>query len=118
MKKFNSNMIAVAMGLAFSVGLMAQTMTRDQYKSAKQVIAAEYKIAKSNCKSLAGNANDICKAEARGTDKVATAQLKAKYSPSENRAADYAVAKEKCDALAGAAKGNCIKDATARFGKS
>lgn len=117
----------MAIGLAFSVGALAQTMSRDQYKSGKRGIAAEYKIATAACGSFSGNAKAICQAEASGKEKVARAELKAKYRPSENASnkvriartdADYAVAKEKCDALAGETKSHCLKDAMARFGKS
>ncbi len=122
MKKLNINGIALAIGLAFSVGAMAQGMTQDQYKSGKSVIAAEYKIAKGACASLSGNANDICKAQASGKAKVDAAELSAKYLPSENanyklrvaRAeADYLVAKQRCDDSAGNTKDVCIKEAKA-----
>ena len=118
--KFNINAIAMAIGLAFSAGAMAQTMSKDEYKSAKDGIAAEYKSAKAACGSLAGNAKDICKAEASGNEKVAKAELEAKYKPSVEarykvrvaRAnADYAVAREKCDDAAGNVKNVCVKEA-------
>ena len=75
--KFNINAIAVVIGLAFGAGAMAQTMSKDEYKSAKDGIAAEYKSGKAACGSLSGNAKDICKAEAGGNEKVAKAELEA-----------------------------------------
>jgi len=122
MKKLNINVFAMAIGLAFSVGAMAQAMTQEQYKSGKNVIAAEYKIAKGACAPLSGNASDICKAEASGKAKVETAELNAKYLPSENASykvrvaraeADYLVTKQKCDDQAGNVKDVCVKEAKA-----
>lgn len=93
----------------------------------KDRIAAEYKSAKANCASLAGNASDICVAEAKGNEKITRAELEASYKPTrktryEARVAEaeahYAVAKEKCDAYAGGAKGHCMEQAKVRFGKS
>lgn len=120
--KFNLNTIAIAIGFAFSAGAMAQTLSKDEYKSAKQGIAAEYKSAKVACGSLSGNAKDICKAEASGKANVEKAELDATYKPSVNaryklrlaRAdADYAVAREKCDDAAGNVKDVCVKQAKA-----
>lgn len=127
MNKFTSDVLAIAIGLAFSVGAMAQTMSRDQYKSARWGLVTGYKSAMAACGSLSGNAKNICQAQASGKDKVAKAALKARYKPSEDASyklrvaradADYAVAKEKCGALAGDAKIDCNKEAMTRFGKS
>ena len=122
MNKSSINAIAIAVGFAFSAGAMAQTMSKEEYKSAKEGIAAEYKSAKAACGSFSGNAKDLCKAEASGTEAVEKAELEARYKPSVNarykvrlaRAdADYAIAKEKCDDLAGNVKDVCVKEAKA-----
>ncbi len=122
MNKFNSSAIALAIGLAFSVGALAQAMSKDEYKAGKEKILADYKTAKAACATLSGNANDICQAEAKGTEKVAMADLEASYKPSSKthyearvaRAeAAYAVAKERCDDLAGNGKDVCVKEAQA-----
>lgn len=122
MKNLNITVVATAIALAFSAGAMAQTMSKDQYKSRKDGIAAEYKSAKAACTSLSGNAKDICKIETSGNDKVAKAELDAEYKPSENASykarvaraeADYSVAREKCDDKAGNAKDICLKEARA-----
>jgi len=42
---------------------MAQTMTKEQFKSTKDGIAAQYKAAKASRTNLSGNAKDICGAE-------------------------------------------------------
>jgi hypothetical protein len=120
--KFNFNAIAVAISLAFSAGAMAQTLTKDQYKSARDGIAAERKLADAACAFLAGNAKDICTAKASGKEAVAQAELEAKYKPSVDASyklrvaranTEYAVAVEKCDDTAGNVKEVCVKQAKA-----
>lgn len=122
MKKLNINVIALAIGLAFSAGAMAEGMSKNAYKADKEKIAAEYKSDKAGCASLSGNANDICIAEAKGKEKVAKAELEAHYKPTVKNhyqarvakaEADYAVANERCDDLSGNAKDVCVKEAKA-----
>ena len=68
------------------------------------------------------NAKDVYMADAKGKEKVAKAELEARYKPSEkacyavsvaNAEADYAVAKEECDDKAGNDKKVCVKEANA-----
>jgi hypothetical protein len=122
MNKLNSKLIALAAGLAFSAGAMAQSLSKDDYKASKDKITAEYKTAKTGCASLSANAKDICIAEAKGQEKVARADLEAGYKPTvKNRykarvakaEADYAVAKQRCDDKAGNVKDVCVKEAKA-----
>lgn len=114
--------LALAAGLALSFGAAAQTLSKDQYKSAKDSIAADYKAANQACASRSGNARDICKADASGKQSVARAELEAQYKPSEKAGyevriamaqANYAVAKEICDDKAGNVKDICLKEAKA-----
>lgn len=114
------NISALAIGLAFSVGAMAGNMSKEQYKFLENNLGAEYTAAKAGCNSLAGNANDICAAQATGRMNVAKAELEASYKPSvktryDARAAsadaDYSVAMEKCDNAAGNAKEVCVTKA-------
>jgi hypothetical protein len=97
-------------------------MTKADYKAQKDVIAADYKVGKAACKSLAANAKDICMATAKGKEKVAYAELEQTYQPSVDHRykarvavaeADYGVAREKCDDQAGNLKDVCIKEAKA-----
>jgi hypothetical protein len=130
MNKFKISAIAIAAGLAFSAGATAQSMSKAEYKSGKDGIAAEYKSAKAACASMSGSARDgsrgtirrqICDAEAKGKKKVAKAELEARYAPSDKNRdavraakaeADYSVAKEKCE-VAGNVKQVCMKEAKA-----
>lgn len=116
------NAIAVAIAMTVSSGAMAQMLSKDQYQAGKDGIAAEFKAAKIDCDSYAGNAKDICRAQASGKEKVAMAELEAQNKPSVNNSynvrvaradADYAVAKEKCDDRAGNIKDVCMKQAKA-----
>lgn len=122
MKKLSVNGLVLAVGLAFSVGAMAQAMTKVHYKTAKTGISAEFKLAKAACDSFSANAKDLCLAEASGKEKVATAELNARFVPSEEASykvrlaradADAALALEKCDDLAGNVKDVCVKEAKA-----
>jgi len=122
MKTFNTQVITLAIALAFSSGAMAEGMSKTEYKAANDKIGADYKTAKAACGSLSGNAGDICKAEAKGKEKVAEAELKAAYEPTQKHRyevrvakaeADHDVAIEKCDDLAGNAKDVCVKEAKA-----
>ena len=122
MNSMRIHALALATGLAFSSVVAAQGMSKDQYQSGKDGISAEYKAENEACGSLSGNAKDICKAEAAGRQKVAKADLEAKYKPSNQTSynlrvaraeADYSVAKEKCDDSAGNVKDVCLKEAKA-----
>ena len=122
MKKFNVNVIALALGFAFSAGALAEGISKDDYKAGKDSIAAAYNSAKADCASLSGNPNDICVAEAKGKEETARAELEARYKPSRTThyqarvakaEADYAVAQERCDDMAGNAKDVCVKEAKA-----
>lgn len=97
-------------------------VSREAVKAEKSRIAAEYKSDKERCGGLAGNAKDVCEAEARGKQRIAEADLaarakstpKAHYDARVARAeAEYLVAKERCDDLSGNPKDVCLKEAKA-----
>ena len=94
----------------------------DEYKRAKDAVEADAKAAKEKCKSMTGNAKDICQAEAKGNEKVAKKELDYKKNPNEKNRMDlekmkaeaaYEVAKEKCEDLKGADQHACKKAAKA-----
>jgi membrane-associated HD superfamily phosphohydrolase len=97
-------------------------LTKNGYTEAKKSADAQYKADREACSSLAGNARDICVAEAKGKNDVARAEAAAAYENTpvtrENarvaraRAA-YGIAIEKCDDLAGNPKDVCVKEAKA-----
>ena len=113
--------LAAAIGLAFAPAF-AGTMTKDELKSARKGIEADYQAAKAGCAALRANAKDICRAEAKGRETVALTELDARHEPGpktryEARVAkaeaEYAVAREKCDDLRGNPKDVCVKEAKA-----
>jgi hypothetical protein len=122
MNKSTVTAIAAAIGLAFSAAAFADTMTKSEYKAAKESIQANYKSNKANCDPFVGNAKDICLVEAKGKENVALAELAEKNHPGRKahynvRVAiadsEYGAAKEKCDDMVGNAKDVCVKEAKA-----
>lgn len=122
MKYTNINVFALAIGFALSTGAIAESMTKEQYESLVTKIDTDYKIAKEICDSLAGNANDVCDAEAKGKLNVAKAELEYNHEPTVKTLynariakadAEYSVATEKCDDKDGNVKDVCVKEAKA-----
>jgi chromosome segregation ATPase len=127
MSKLMISLMAAA-GIAFAGAAGANDradhngMSRDQYKAEKDRIESQYKADKDACKSQNGNAKDVCEKEAKGKEKVAKADLEARYKNTDKARydarvakadADYDVAKEKCDDLKGNQKDVCVKEAKA-----
>jgi len=121
MSKLLTTLCACA-GIAFASTAGAATMSSDAYSAEKNRISADYKAAKEQCKSLSGNAKDICVEQAKAKEKIAKADLEASYKGTEkarydariaHAEADYAVAKEKCDDFSGNQKDVCVKEAKA-----
>ena len=119
--------LLAATGLCLAGGVSAQTMNKEARDQAIKNAEMQYKTDKAACDSLKGNAKDICVEDAKGKEKVATAEAKAAYENTpkarENarlaRAdATYGVAKEKCDDLSGNAKDVCVKEAKATYVKA
>lgn len=120
----NKSLIAAAITIAFGLPFAsAQAMSEGDYKGQQDKIGAEYRAAQQKCNRLSGNAKDICVAEAKDNEKVATAKLgasrnnytaEARHKVRTTKAeAAHDVAKEKCDNLAGNTKDVCVKDARA-----
>lgn len=81
MNKFIANAVAVAIGVAFSAGAAAQSLSKAEYKSARDGIAADYKSARAACASMSGDAKSKCMADAKSTQKSARAELDARQKP-------------------------------------
>lgn len=123
MKTLNINALALAIGLALSTGgTMAENMSKDQYKFNEKKIDTDYMVETEVCGSLAGNANDICDAEAKGKMNIAKAELEHNNKPTAKTLykarvakadADYSVAVQKCDDKEGNAEDVCVKEAKA-----
>ena len=112
--------IALALALSFGVAGHAQTMSKAEFKIAKERIKVDYEAALVPCAALEANQKKICKVAAKGNEKVALANLDATHKPSAKSqreardteaSAAYDLAKQKCQDLAGNAKDVCIKEA-------
>jgi hypothetical protein len=123
MKKIQSIQAALlCLGMLSVPAARAEMISKPDYKAGKTRISDVYKADKAACKSLSGNAKDVCEEETKGKEKVARAELEFSYT---GKAADgnrvhvvkakaaYEVAKEKCDDLAGNAKNVCVQEAKA-----
>ena len=94
---------------------------RNDYLEAR--LEARYQVAKEACGDKAGNAKDVCIADAKAVHDKARADLKASKAIAEVQndqmeaklKADYQAANERCDALAGDAKDSCQASAKARY---
>lgn len=124
MKNFSLAALSGAVCLCFSTAAFSAPMTKAEYQTAKDTISTQYKSDKTACDGMTGNAKDICKEEAKGREKVARAELEARYEPSAKHDRDvrmakadaaYEVAKEKCDDATGNAKDVCRKEAKAAY---
>lgn len=78
----------------------------------EEIIAADYKVAKEKCDSLAGDAKEVCVAEAKASYAKENAALEARE---KSMAADYEVAEERCNTLSGSARRSCLKQAKIKF---
>jgi hypothetical protein len=117
--------VAAAVAVAFAGTALAQTSPNADRKvknAEEDRIEAQYKAEKAKCDSMSGNAKDVCVKEAKGKEKIAKAELKAKTDPSERNQrkveeeradARYEVAKERCDDMKGKEKSACTKEAKA-----
>jgi hypothetical protein len=105
----------------------AATMSRADYDAAKTRISDEYKVDDARCTAMSGNSKSICSQEAKGTEKVARADLEYSFTgtPRDQRRAQvarvdstFAVAKEKCGLKAGNENDVCIQEAKAEQSKA
>lgn len=112
--------LIIAMGLSCSVLAQAQAMSKADFKLAQQAVSDKYTQAKTQCKTLAGNEQDICEVDAKAAEKTGMADLQASYQPTERNQykarvakaeADFSMAKERCSNKAGNVKDVCIQEA-------
>jgi hypothetical protein len=116
--------------LAALIGLplaQAAGMSHGDYDAAKARIGADFKIDDARCNTMSGNARSICEEEAKGTEKVARADLEYSYTGKardQRRAkmarvdSAYSIAREKCGLKADHDKDVCTQEAKANQTKS
>jgi hypothetical protein len=122
MKTYHPHVWAFAFCASLLTGALAEDLSKAKYKSNKESISAQHKAEVKSCDSLASNAKDICKEEAKAKQKIAMAELESAYEPSVKNTykvrvakaeGAYAIAKERCDDQSGNAKDVCVKEAMA-----
>ena len=84
---------ALGLGSVGSAFAAKDLMARDAYKAEKDRIEAEYKASKEACNKLSGNAEDVCKAEAKAKQRIAEADLDAKNQGTAKARSDARVAR-------------------------
>jgi len=114
--------LVLGFGIAAGAAAADPAAGRSAVKAELDRIAAEYKADRERCGALAGNAKDVCQAEARAKQRIAETDLeartkntpKSRYDARVARAeSEYLVAKERCDDLSGNPKDVCLKEAKA-----
>ena len=116
-----SSGIAAAILFAFAGSAFADNDRKD---AEEQRIEQHAKAEKERCEKLKDNEQDVCEAKAKADEKVAKAQLDAKYDPTpRNRwkveqlkaEGEYEVAKQQCQSLKGDSQTACRKRAEERY---
>ena len=119
MKPIHALLAAVLCASSFAA---TAAITKDQHKAATKDAEMTYKSAKAACSALAGNAKDVCVAEAKVVKAQAIAKTDGEYKTTTKQqydgredvaSAEYALAKAKCGSKAGNEKNVCIKEAKA-----
>jgi hypothetical protein len=122
MKIRGTQALALVGGLFLGTVAVAEDMTHAQYESAEDKVEFNYKVAKGHCGALAGNAKEVCVAEAKGARSVEKAELEARHEPTARNIQDvrqakveakYSVAMERCEAKSGNDEDVCRKEAKA-----
>jgi osmotically-inducible protein OsmY len=81
MNKSILHALAVSLSLVFSAGAAAQSLSKSEYKSARDAIAADYKSERAACAAMSGDAKSNCYADAKSKQKAARAELAARQQP-------------------------------------
>ena len=106
---------------------LAASMSDADYRGAKERIAAEYKAAAASCDRLRDNAKDVCREQAKGQERVASAELEYNRSGEQKDAtrlanekadAEFRVARERCDERSGNDKDICVTEAKTAHAKA
>jgi hypothetical protein len=84
---------AAALGISAAVDTPRTLMSREDYQDARRGIEAATRAAVGQCRALVGVARDICKAQARGDERVRIAQLQARYHGTVAAASEVEIAR-------------------------
>jgi hypothetical protein len=84
MISLHNHLITLAIGLIFSVSVMAESTTKQQPNSITNRINAEYRVAKNKCSLLSGIAEDSCMVQAKAVKTKAITNAKPEAKTSES----------------------------------
>ena len=109
-----------AIGIRAAVDTPRTLMSPDIHQQLKREVEATARLALGKCREAAGLEREICKAEARAAERVALADLAARYhgtytaqeeAVSVRAKASFDVAKARCGAKTADARVECLKQA-------
>jgi hypothetical protein len=109
-----------ALGIRAAVDTPRTLMSPDIHQSLKRELEASARLALAKCRDVTGTERDVCKAEARAAERVALADLSARYhgtyaaqeeAASARAKASFDVAKVRCTAKSADARVDCLKEA-------
>ena len=109
-----------ALGIGAAVDTPRTLMSPSDFALGKRAIEAETRLALARCREAAPSQRDVCKAEARGEERIRKAELGARYHGTvaahedlrQVRAkAAYDVAKARCGVRLGEERADCLRAA-------
>lgn len=118
---------AAAFGISAAVDSPRTLMSPVDYSAARKGIEADVQMTVAKCADLEDQARDLCKAEARASERIRKADLEADYRGTVAAAADarlarakarYDVARVKCGGEHGEGKISCLRSARAEKSKA
>jgi hypothetical protein len=118
---------AVAFGISAAVGSPRSLMSPVDYSASRKGIEANTQMTLAKCADLEDRVQDICKAEARASERVRKADLEADYRGTVAAAADaklarakaqFDVARVRCGGEHGEGKFACLRSARAEKAKA
>lgn len=111
-----------ALGIGATVDSPRSLMSLQDYQEARRALEAESRVALARCRAFEGAQKEVCRAQARGEDRVGRAELEARYRGTVAAEADvglarartrYEVARARCSERADADRGACLTAARA-----
>lgn len=109
-----------ALGIRAAVDTPRTLMSPDIHQQLKREVEASTRLALGKCRDVTGTDRDVCKAEARAAERVALADLNARYhgthaaieeAAAARAKASFDVARVRCTAKAADARVDCLRQA-------
>jgi hypothetical protein len=118
---------AAAFGLTYAVDAPRTLMSRSDYLAARQAIASDARAETGRCRAEAPSLRDVCRAQARATERVRKAQLDARYHGTVASATDaqrvavkaqFDVTRARCNTLEAESRVQCLQSARADLARA